>query len=163
MTAEGWAFIKLLTCGVRGIHLKRCKRCSNCHVASLGLVFLFFFYLSFLFGDVASLHVSILALFATVPGIPEVSVQQAEGGATVVSWKLTCKNGIIEKYMVTYFDVDDTSDDEHLTTLKTEKRIEKLRAGKTYEFQVGLFSFRSLCCNSNRTWNSFTEYEGETG
>ena len=69
------------------------------------------------------------------------SVQQAEGGATVVSWKLTCKNGIIEKYMVTYFDVDDTSDDEHLTTLKTKKRIKKLRAGKTYEFRVGCFLF----------------------
>ena len=68
-------------------------------------------------------------------------VQQAEGGAAVLSWKLTCKNGIIEKYMVKYFDVDDTSDDERLTTPETEKRIEKLRAGKTYEFQVGCFLF----------------------
>ena len=98
-------------------------------------------FFSFLFGDVASLHVSILPLFATVPGIPEVSVQQVEGGATVLSWELKCKNGIIEKYMVTYFDVDDTSDDERLTTAETEKRIEKLRAGKTYEFQVSCFLF----------------------
>ena len=115
------------------------KRCSNCHVASLGLNFFNFFIIFFC--DVASLHVSILALFATVPGIPEVFIQQAEGGVTVLSWKLTCKNGIIEKYLVTYFDVDDTSDDERLTTPETEKRIEKLRAGKTYQFQVSCVLF----------------------
>ena len=67
------------------------------------------------------------------------SVQQAEDGATVLSWKLKCKNGIIEKYKVTYFDVDDTSDDESLTTPETEQRIQKLSAGKTYEFQVTCF------------------------
>ena len=95
--------------------------------------------------DVACLQLSILAFFATVPGIPEVSVQQAEDGATVLSWKLKCKNGIIEKYMVTYFDVDDTSDHESLTTPETEQRIQKLSAGKTYEFQVSCFlSKRSL-------------------
>lgn len=59
----------------------------------------------------------------------------------MLSWKLTCENGIIEKYLVTYFDVDDTSDDERLTTPETEKRIDKLRAGKTYEFQVSCFLF----------------------
>lgn len=161
MTAEGWAFIKLLTCGVRGIHLKRCKRCSNCHVASLGLsLFVLFFPLSFLFCDVASLHVSILALFATVPGTPEVFVQQAEGGATVLSWKLTCKNGIIEKYMVTYFDVDDTSEDERLTTPETEKRIEKLRAGKTYEFQVGCFLFDHCAVTVTEPGTDFLNMKG---
>ena len=83
----------------------------------------------------------IFVLFSTVPGIPEVSVQQAEDSVTVLSWKLKCKNGIIEKYMVTYFDVPDTSDDNSLTTLHTEQRIQKLSAGKTYEFQVSCFLF----------------------
>ena len=96
----------------------------------------FFF---FFFCGVACLQLSILAFFATVPGIPEVSVQQAEDGAIVLSWKLKCKNGMIKKYMVTYFDVDDTSDDESLTTPETEQRIQKLNAGKTYEFQVSCF------------------------
>ncbi|CAH3107683.1 unnamed protein product [Porites lobata] len=72
----------------------------------------------------------------SVPGIPEVSVQQAEDGAIVLSWKLKCKNGIIEKYMVTYFDVHDTSDHESLTTPETEQWIQKLSVGKTYQFQV---------------------------
>ena len=119
-----------------------------------------------IFCDVASLLVPILALFATVPGTPEVFVRQAEGGVTVLSWKLTCKNGIIEKYMVTYFDVDDTSDDERLTTPETEKRIEKLRAGKTYEFQVGQtvspsysrnqFQVQLLLQHNDRKENSLT-------
>ena len=82
------------------------------------------------------LHVCIIALDMTVPGKPQVFVQQAEDGATVLSWKLKCKNGIIQKYMVTYFDMDDTSDDESLSTPETEQRIPKLSAGKTYEFQV---------------------------
>lgn len=69
------------------------------------------------------------------------SVQQTEDSVTVLSWKLTCKNGIIEKYMVTYFDVSDTSDDNSLTTPHTEQRIQKLSAGKTYEFQVSCFLF----------------------
>ena len=119
-----------------------------------------------IFCDVASLLVPILALFATVPGTPEVFVRQAEGGVTVLSWKLTCKNGIIEKYVVTYFDVDDTSDDERLTTPETEKRIEKLRAGKTYEFQVGQtvspsysrnqFQVQLLLQHNDRKENSLT-------
>ena len=91
--------------------------------------------------DIVLLHVYIFVLFTTVPGIPEVSVQQAEDGATVLSWKLKCKNGIIEKYMVTYFDVDDTFDNESLTTPETEQRIQKLSGGKTYEFQVSCFLF----------------------
>ena len=82
------------------------------------------------------LHVCIIALVTTAPGKPQVFVQQAEDGAIVLSWKLKCKNGIIEKYMMTYFDMDDTSDDESLSTSETEQRIPKLIAGKTYEFQV---------------------------
>lgn len=82
------------------------------------------------------LHVCIIALITTAPGIPQVFVQQAEDGATVLSWRLKCKNGIIEKYMVTYFDMDDTSDDASLSTPETKQRIPKLSAGKTYEFQV---------------------------
>ena len=96
------------------------------------------FFSSFFCG-VACLQLSILAFFVTVPGRPEVSAKQAEDGATVLSWRLKCKNGIIEKYMVTYFDVDDTSDHESLTTPETEQRIQKLSAGKTYEFQVSCF------------------------
>ena len=110
------------------------KRYKRCLIASLSLVSSS----SFFFG-VACLQLSILAFFATVPGRPEVSVQQAEDGAIVLSWKLKCKNGIIKKYMVTYFDVDDTSDDESLTTPETEQRIQKLSAGKTYQFQVSCF------------------------
>ena len=111
--------------------MEKTQKMSHC---SFKPRFFFFF-----FCDVASLQLSILAFFATVPGIPEVSVQQAVDGATVLSWKLTCKNGIIEKYMVTYFDVDDTSDHESLTTPETEQRIQKLSTGKTYLFQVSCF------------------------
>ena len=109
------------------------KRYKRCLMASLSLVFFLFFC------GVACLQLSILAFFVTVPGRPEVSAKQAEDGATVLSWRLKCKNGIIEKYMVTYFDVDDTSDHESLTTPETEQRIQKLSAGKTYEFQVSCF------------------------
>ena len=76
------------------------------------------------------------ALVTTVPGAPEVFVQQAGVSVTVLSWQLKCKNGIIKKYTVTYFIVDDNSDKEILTTTKTELRIEELVQGKTYEFQV---------------------------
>ena len=76
------------------------------------------------------------ALVTTVPGEPEVFVQQAGVSVTVLSWQLKCKNGIIKNYTVTYFIVDDNSDKEVLTTTKTELRIEKLVQGKTYEFQV---------------------------
>ena len=54
----------------------------------------------------------------------------------MLSWDLKCKNGIITKYTVAYFIVDDNSNKEILTTAKTELRIEKLVPGKTYEFQV---------------------------
>ena len=76
------------------------------------------------------------ALVTTVPGAPEVFVQQAGVRVVVLSWQLKCKNGIIKKYTVTYFIVDDNSDKEVLTTTKTELQMEKLVAGKTYEFQV---------------------------
>ena len=89
--------------------------------------------------DVACLQLSILAFFATVPGRPELFVQQAENGAIVLSWSLKCKNGIIEKYMVRYYDQDDISDHESFTTPETEQRIQKLSAGRTYEFQVSCF------------------------
>ena len=78
----------------------------------------------------------IFALVTTVPGAPEVFVHQAGVSVTVLSWQLKCKNGIIQKYTVTYFTVDDNSDKEVLTTTKTELRIEKLVPKKTYEFQV---------------------------
>ena len=77
------------------------------------------------------------ALVTTVPGAPEVFVQQAGVSVTVLSWQLKCKNGIIKKYTVKFFIVDDNSDIEVLTTTKTELRIEKLVPGETYEFQVG--------------------------
>ena len=82
------------------------------------------------------LKLSKFALVTTVPGAPEVLVQQAGVSVTVLSWQLKCKNGIIKKYTVTYFIVDDNSDKEVLTTTKTELWIEKLVPGKTYEFQV---------------------------
>ena len=76
------------------------------------------------------------ALVTTVPGAPEVFVQQAGVSVTVLSWQLKCKNGIIKKYTVTYFNVDDNSDKAILTTTKTELWIEKLVSEKTYQFQV---------------------------
>ncbi|CAH3147322.1 unnamed protein product [Porites evermanni] len=72
----------------------------------------------------------------SVPGAPEVFVRQVGVSVIVLSWKLKCKNGIITKYTVTYFIVDDNSDKEILTTTKTELWIEKLVPEKTYEFQV---------------------------
>ena len=71
------------------------------------------------------------ALVMTVPGAPEVFVRQAGVSVTVLSWQLKCKNGIIKKYTVTYFIVDDNSDKEILTTTKTELWIEKLVPEKT--------------------------------
>ena len=64
------------------------------------------------------------------------SAKQAEDGATVLSWRLKCKNGIIEKYMVTYFDVDDTSDHESLTTPDS-----KVKCRKNVRVPGKLFSF----------------------
>ena len=53
--------------------------------------------------------------------------------------------------MVTYFDVDDTSDDESLTTPETEQRIQKLSAGKTYQFQVSCFLSNHRAVTEPRT------------
>ena len=64
------------------------------------------------------------------------SVQQAGVTVTVLSWALKCKNGLIEKFIMAYFIVDDISDEEIVTTTKTNVRIEKLVPGKTYEFRV---------------------------
>ena len=84
------------------------------------------------------------ALVTTVPGAPEAFVQQAAVSVTVLSWQLTCKHGIIKKYTVTYFIVDDNSDKEILTTTKTELWIDKLVPGKTYEFQVSHVIFNRI-------------------
>ena len=85
------------------------------------------------------------ALVTTVPDAPEVFAQQAAVSVTVLSWQLKCKNGIIKKYTVTYFIVDDNPDKEILTTTETELPIEKLVPEKTYEFQVSrvIYSFVS--------------------
>ena len=83
-------------------------------------------------------------MVTTVPGEPEVFVQQAGVSVTVLSWKLKCKNGIIKKYTVTYFIVDDNSDEEILITTKTELWIEKLVPEKTYEFQVSHVIFNCI-------------------
>ena len=83
-------------------------------------------------------------MVTTVPGEPEVFVQQAGVSVTVLSWKLKCKNGIIKKYTVTYFTVDDNSDKEILITTKTELWIEKLVPEKTYEFQVSHVIFNCI-------------------
>ena len=64
------------------------------------------------------------------------SVQQAGVSVIVLSWELKCKNGLIEKFIMAYFIVDDNSDEQIVTTTKTKLRIENLVPGKTYEFQV---------------------------
>ena len=64
------------------------------------------------------------------------SVQQAGVSVIVLSWELKCKNGLIEKFLMAYFIVDDNSDEQIVTTTKTKLQIEKLVPGKTYEFQV---------------------------
>ena len=83
-------------------------------------------------------------MVTTVPGAPEVFVRQVGVSVIVLSWKLKCKNGIIKKYTVTYFIVDDNSDKEILTTTKTELWIEKLVPEKTYEFQVSHVIFNCI-------------------
>ncbi|XP_068753365.1 ephrin type-A receptor 3-like isoform X3 [Montipora capricornis] len=73
----------------------------------------------------------------SVPGTPEdVTVYLAEDDSINLSWTLKCKNGIIQKYVVQYFSVDDSSDIKTLTTKENEARIKNLVAGKTFEFQV---------------------------
>ncbi|XP_068700593.1 ephrin type-A receptor 5-like isoform X3 [Montipora foliosa] len=76
-------------------------------------------------------------LNCTVPGTPDdVTVYRAEDDSINLSWILKCKNGIIQKYVVRYFSVDDSSDIKTLTTKENEARIKNLVAGKTFEFQV---------------------------
>ncbi|XP_068753375.1 ephrin type-B receptor 5-like isoform X2 [Montipora capricornis] len=73
----------------------------------------------------------------SIPGTPEdVNVYLAEDDSINLSWTLKCKNGIIQKYVVQYFSVDDSSDIKTLTTKENEARIKNLVAGKTFEFQV---------------------------
>ena len=64
------------------------------------------------------------------------SVQQAGVSVILLSWELKCKNGLIEKFIMAYFIVDDNSDEQIVTTTKTKLQIENLVPGKTYEFQV---------------------------
>ena len=64
------------------------------------------------------------------------SVQQAGVSVILLSWVLKCKNGLIEKFLMAYFIVDDNSDEQIVTTTKTKLQIENLVPGKTYEFQV---------------------------
>lgn len=75
-------------------------------------------------------------LFNIVPGKPEVSVEQTKA-TVLVSWKLEEKNGVIKSYHVKYVRKDDSSDTKTLTTKKMEQQFKDLKAGKTYEFQVG--------------------------
>ena len=64
------------------------------------------------------------------------SVQQAGVSVILLSWELKCKNGLIEKFIMDYFIVDDNSDEQIVTTTKTKLQIENLVPGKIYEFQV---------------------------
>jgi len=82
-------------------------------------------------------------LHTIVPGKPEVSVEQPEEDV-VVSWTLLAKNGVIKGYHVTYIEEDDSSNIKSRTAQETELRFDNLKAGKTYEFQVGTILFRSL-------------------
>ena len=54
----------------------------------------------------------------------------------VVSWTLKEKKGVIKEYHVTYVNEDDSSETKTLITKKMEAQFD-LKAGKTYEFQVG--------------------------
>ena len=74
--------------------------------------------------------------YLLVPGKPEVSVAQTQD-AILVSWQLEQQNGIIQSYYVKYIRKDDSSDSMTLTTKKMEQQFKDLKAGKTYEFQVG--------------------------
>ena len=64
------------------------------------------------------------------------SVQQAGVSVILLSWKLKCENGLLEKFIMAYFIVDDNSDEQIVTTTKTKLQIENLVPGKIYEFQV---------------------------
>ena len=76
------------------------------------------------------------AFCSIVPGRPEVSIQQEEVASVALSWKLKCKNGIIQEYHVSYFRVDDKSENKTMNTEETKVRIENLAPGKTFEFQA---------------------------
>ena len=93
------------------------------------------------------LHLSGFFFFLhnTVPGKPEVSVEQPEE-AVVVSWLLEQTNGVIKDYHVTYIREDDSSDGKSLTTRNTELQFDNLIPGKTYEFQVGYILRLSFVC-----------------
>ena len=54
----------------------------------------------------------------------------------LVSWTPKEKNGVIKEYHVTYVNEDDASETKTLTTKKMEAQFD-LKAGKTYQFQVG--------------------------
>ena len=74
--------------------------------------------------------------YLLVPSKPEVSVEQTQG-TVLVSWELEQKNGVIQSYHVSYIRKDDSSDTKSITTKKLEQQFKELKAGKTYEFQVG--------------------------
>ena len=76
-------------------------------------------------------------LLITVPGKPEVSVEQP-GEAVFVSWTLLEKNGVMKGFHVTSMREDDPSDIQSRTTQENELQFDNLIAGKTYEFQVGI-------------------------
>ena len=77
-----------------------------------------------------------MGFYLLVPGKPEVSVEQTQD-TVLVSWELEQKNGIIQSYHVKYIKKDDSSDTKTVTTKKMEQQFKDLKAGKTYEFQVG--------------------------
>lgn len=79
----------------------------------------------------------VLHYTATVPGEPEVSVEQVEL-TVLVSWVLEHKNGVIENYKVAYIRDDDSLDRLTVTTNELRQIFEDLKVGKTYEFQVHL-------------------------
>ena len=57
----------------------------------------------------------------TVTGKPKVSVQQQGVSVFELSWELKCKNGLIEKFIMAYFIVDDNSGEQVVTTTKTKR------------------------------------------
>ncbi|XP_073248000.1 ephrin type-A receptor 7-like [Porites lutea] len=97
----------------------------------------------------------------SVPGKPKVSVQQAGVSVIVLSWELKCKNGLIEKFIMAYFIVDDNSDEQIVTTTKTKLQIEKLVPGKTYEFQRVSVSWRKGGTSDERE-NMLLREQGST-
>ena len=64
------------------------------------------------------------------------SVEQPEM-AVVVSWTLKEKNGIIKEFHVTYIREDENLEIKTLATKEMKTRFD-LKAGKTYQLQVGI-------------------------